>query len=212
MTLVLSISLVLAYFIGSVPFAYVYGKYFRKIDIRQHGSGNVGATNVLRVFGKKAGIVVLLLDILKGYLPVMIAMHFVSPLPVLSEGFAEALPVLVGIFAILGHTFTVFLSFKGGKGVATSAGVFLALSPLTIACALLIFTIVVLITKYVSLGSMVAAVFLVITHLMIFLRSDSANPYIFYFAILLSLFIIYKHKSNITRLIKGTENKIKFDK
>ena len=212
MILVLSISLIIAYFIGSIPFAYIYGKLFRKIDIRQHGSGNVGATNVLRVFGKKAGIIVLLLDILKGYLPVMMAMCLVSHLPLFSGGLDEALPVLVGIFAILGHTFTVFLSFKGGKGVATSAGVFLALSPLTIAGALLIFTIVVLITKYVSLGSMFAAVFLVITHSIIFSRCESANPYIFYFAILLSLFIIYKHKSNISRLIKGTENKIKFDR
>ena len=203
-TLALSISLVLTYFIGSIPFAYIYGKIFKKIDIREHGSGNVGATNVLRVFGTKAGIIVLLLDIIKGYIPVLIITWL----------YPQALwqPVLVGIFAILGHTFTIFLKFKGGRGVATSAGVFLALSPFSILAAILIFVLVVAITKYVSLGSMIAAVFLMITHTIFFILCESSNPYIFYFTLILCLFIIYKHKPNIMRLIKGTENKINFKK
>jgi len=200
--LALSISLILTYLIGSVPFAYIYGKIFRKIDIREHGSGNVGATNVLRVFGTKAGIIVLLLDIIKGYLPVLI-ICLLYPL-------TQWQPVLIGIFAILGHTFTIFLKFRGGRGVATSAGVFLALSPYTITAAILIFILVVVITKYVSLGSMFAAIFLVITHTIFFLLCESSNSYIFYFTLLISFFIIYKHKPNIKRLIKGTENKIKF--
>jgi len=200
--LALSISLVLTYIIGSIPFAYIYGKIFRKIDIREHGSGNVGATNVLRVFGTKAGIIVLLLDILKGFIPVFI-ITIIYPQ-------TQWQPVLLGIFAILGHTFTIFLKFKGGRGVATSAGVFLALSPYTITAAILIFLLVVAVTKYVSLGSMFAAIFLVIAHTIFFLLCESSNPYIFYFTLLLSFFIIYKHKPNIKRLINGTENKIKF--
>ena len=202
--LALSISLILTYLIGSVPFAYIYGKIFRKIDIREHGSGNVGATNVLRVFGTKAGIIVLLLDIIKGYLPVLI-ICLLYPL-------TQWQPVLIGIFAILGHTFTIFLNFKGGRGVATSAGVFLALSPLSISVAILIFILVVSITKYVSLGSMIAAVFLLITHTVFFVLCESANPYVFYFTVILCLFIIYKHKPNIIRLVKGSENKINFKK
>ena len=200
--LALSISLVLTYILGSIPFAYIYGRIFRKIDIREHGSGNIGATNVLRVLGTKAGIIVLLLDILKGFIPVLI-FSLLYPL-------TQWHPVLIGIFAILGHTFTIFLKFKGGRGVATSAGVFLALSPYTITAAILIFILVVVITKYVSLGSMFAAIFLVITHTIFFLLCESSNPYIFYFTLLLSFFIIYKHKPNIKRLINGTENKIKF--
>ena len=202
--LALSISLVLTYIIGSIPFAYIYGKIFRKIDIREHGSGNVGATNVLRILGTKAGIIVLLLDILKGFIPVFI-ITIIYPQ-------TQWQPVLIGIFAILGHTFTIFLKFRGGRGVATSAGVFLALSPYTITAAILIFILVVVITKYVSLGSMFAAIFLVITHTIFFLLCESSNPYIFYFTLLLSFFIIYKHKPNIKRLINGTENKIKFKK
>lgn len=204
--LLLSINLVLTYLIGSIPFAYLYGKIFKKIDIREHGSGNVGATNVLRVLGTKAGIIVLLFDILKGFLPVLIISYYVS-----WASHILWLPVLTGVFAILGHSFTIFLSFKGGKGVATSAGVFLALSPYSFLGALLLFIVVVYLSKYVSLGSMVAAVFLVVTHLLSY-NKITGNPYVLAFTLLLAFFIIIKHKSNIKRLISGTENKISFSK
>ena len=129
------------YLIGSIPFAYLYGKHIKKIDIREHGSKNVGATNALRVLGTKAGIIVLVLDILKGLLPVIFFSKWIG------ENYSQFIPVLIGICAILGHTFTVFLKFKGGKGVATSAGVVLALDPIVCAIALLLFAIIVAITK-----------------------------------------------------------------
>ena len=206
MTLLLSISLIIVYLIGSIPFAYIYAKVFRKIDIREHGSGNVGATNVVRVLGTKAGVIVLLLDMLKGFVPVLIFTHCIGWTKDI-----QWVPVLIGIFAILGHTFTVFLSFKGGKGVATSAGVFLALSPYAVIGTLLLFAIIVWISKYVSLGSMVAALFLVLVQTFMYYQGYS-NPYILAFALILAFFIIYKHKSNISRLIKGTENKLSFKK
>jgi glycerol-3-phosphate acyltransferase PlsY len=189
-----------------MPFAFLYGKIFKNIDIREHGSGNVGATNVLRTLGTKAGVIVLLLDIFKGYLPVYIAIYHT---PFLIEyPFAH---VLIAICAILGHTFTVFLSFRGGKGVATTAGVILAIDPILCMCATFLFAVIVFLTKYVSVGSMLAAVFLVITKLMYI---DPCPSYIYevIFFISISIFIIYKHKSNISRLIKGNENKISFRK
>ena len=207
---------------GSIPFAFFYGKIFKKIDIRKHGSGNIGATNVLRVFGTKAGVIVLLLDVLKGFIPVfMVQMllssfrisvgdEFIRPAISPSEMGATiqaALPVLVGVFAILGHSFTIFLSFKGGKGVATSAGVFLALCPLTSLGALLFFALLVMITKYVSFGSIWAMVFIVIANLF-----WEENPYVKAFTIVVAIFIILKHIPNIKRLFNGTENKISFKK
>lgn len=204
MYLLLSISIIVSYLIGSIPFAYIYGKVFKGIDIRNYGSGNVGATNVLRILGTKAGVIVLLLDIFKGFLPVFIVMNFTN-----WSLYFPWLPVLVGISSILGHTFTLFLAFKGGKGVASTAGVFLALDPISFIAALFLFIIVVAFSKYVSLGSIFASLFLLVTQYMIF---DKSNPYIFYFTLLISLFIIYKHKSNIVRLIKGNENKISFKK
>ncbi|MCK9329771.1 MAG: glycerol-3-phosphate 1-O-acyltransferase PlsY [Candidatus Cloacimonetes bacterium] len=188
---------------GSIPFAYIYGKLFRNIDIRNFGSGNIGATNVLRILGKKAGIIVLILDMLKGFLPVFIVKE------ILQWNMEYAwLPVLIGIFAILGHTFTIFLLFKGGKGVATAAGVFLALTPIVLLIAFSFFIAVVALTKYVSLGSIFAALFVVTTNIFSYSSND---PYVFYFSLIVAFFIIFKHKSNIIRLLKGTENKINFN-
>ncbi|MDD4156694.1 MAG: glycerol-3-phosphate 1-O-acyltransferase PlsY [Candidatus Cloacimonetes bacterium] len=199
----ISISLIITYLIGSIPFAYIYGKLFRNIDIRNFGSGNIGATNVLRILGKKAGIIVLILDMLKGFLPVFIVKE------ILQWNMEYAwLPVLIGIFAILGHTFTIFLLFKGGKGVATAAGVFLALTPIVLLIAFSFFIAVVALTKYVSLGSIFAALFVVTTNIFSYSSND---PYVFYFSLIVAFFIIFKHKSNIIRLLKGTENKINFN-
>lgn len=199
----ISISLIITYLIGSIPFAYIYGKLFRNIDIRNFGSGNIGATNVLRILGKKAGIIVLILDMFKGFLPVFIVKE------ILQWNMEYAwLPVLIGIFAILGHTFTIFLLFKGGKGVATAAGVFLALTPIVLLIAFSFFIAVVALTKYVSLGSIFAALFVVTTNIFSYSSND---PYVFYFSLIVAFFIIFKHKSNIIRLLKGTENKINFN-
>jgi glycerol-3-phosphate acyltransferase PlsY len=200
------ISLLLAYLIGSLPFAYLYGMIFKEIDIRQHGSGNVGATNVLRVFGTLPGIIVLLLDMLKGFIPVFVVLYHV-------DTDAQWFPVVIGITAILGHTFSCFLEFKGGKGVATSAGVLFALVPYEFLAAFFIFIMIVALSRYVSLGSMLACISLVLMlsfEYYLAVEKESFNFYIYGFVVLLTLFIIYKHKSNIIRLIKGTENKIKF--
>jgi len=181
------------YIIGSIPFAYIYGRVFKGIDIREHGSKNVGATNTLRVFGVKAGVLVLALDILKGFLPVFLFARYE----------VAWLPVLIGVCAILGHTFTIFLRFKGGKGVATSAGVMLALALWPTLAAIGLFAVVVAITRYVSLGSMTAVLALLIL-CCIYYRD---NLYILGFVAVLTLFIFYTHRPNIKRLLSGTENR-----
>jgi len=187
----------ITYLIGSIPFAYLYGKIFKGIDIREHGSKNVGATNTLRVFGVTAGIFVLILDICKGFFPVWFITKTIYGVN------TEWLPVAIGVCAILGHTFTIFLKFKGGKGVATSAGVMLALCLVPCLWAILLFAIVVAITRYVSLGSMLAVIALVVMTIL-----SKQNIYIICFVSVLAVFIIYKHKANIGRLIAGNENKI----
>lgn len=192
--------LLCAYLIGSFPTGFLTGKIFFKINLFEHGSKNVGATNALRVLGKKAGIFVLLVDMLKGAIPVMLAAKLSIEVP--------WFPAAAGMCAILGHTFSPFLKFKGGKGVATSAGVFAALAPLALLCALALFSGTVFVTRFVSLGSMLASV------------SLPAFCYLWYpkqwFLIpvsgILSLFVIYKHRANIGRLLKGEENKLSFSK
>ena len=204
-------AIVVTYLIGSIPFGYIYGKLFKKIDIREHGSGNIGATNILRTFGTKAGLIVLSLDILKGVIPVVLARML---LPEICELY-QWLPVAIAISAILGHTFTVFLSFKGGKGVATAAGVMLALVPTHFLIAILIFVAIVAITRYVSLGSMMASLFLVTRAILYFALSFeniTEETYVYAFMLLLGIFVVSTHKSNIQRLIKGNENKLSFQK
>jgi glycerol-3-phosphate acyltransferase PlsY len=205
--------IVAAYLIGSIPFAYLYGKIVKNEDIRDKGSGNPGATNVLRIYGKGPGFLVLFLDMLKGYLPLYLCRFAVS-----DPG--TWFPVLIAILAILGHTFSPFLNFKGGKGVATSAGVMLCLSWEVTLAALFIFTITVFVSKYVSLGSIMAVLFLIANTIMNYTRAVgrtytedydmSGNIFFLVFVILLGVFVIYKHSSNIGRLIRGTENKISF--
>ena len=136
--------LLLAYLIGSIPSAVWYAKYFHGIDIREHGSGNAGATNSLRVLGKKAGIIVLIFDLIKGLTPVLLSKYF---------GFLPEFSFIVGIVCVVGHIWSVFSQFKGGKGIATSLGVILAVSPLGAGISILVFIIVVVIFRYVSCKS-----------------------------------------------------------
>jgi len=199
-----AISLVAAYLIGSIPFSYIFGK-LQGLDLREHGSGNVGATNALRVLGTKVGVITLLLDMGKGVLAIELGRML------LSSG-AEWQLVIVAITAILGHIFTIFLGFKGGKGVATSGGVFLDLFPLPCFLALLLFIIIVSITRYVSLGSILAAGFLFTYMLIASIREHFVNYPSLAVVTLVAGFIILRHSSNIQRLIKGTENKISFNK
>ena len=194
--------MVLSYILGSVPNALWIGKVFKGIDVREHGSKNTGSTNAARVLGVKLGILTLILDISKGLVPTLIAI-------LLKVDFFENLTkienldyVLVGICAILGHVFSVFMNFKGGKAVATTLGVFLVLVPKAILFAAIVFFVVFAIFRYVSLSSIFAAVSLPIFTYFLYQQ-------IIYviLGILIAILIIVKHKSNIERLKNGTESK-----
>ena len=189
---------IIAYLLGSLPNG-LYVANLKGVDIRNEGSKNTGATNVFRVMGPKFGIFVLILDALKGFLPLIIAEKF---------GIKGNSLVLIGVIAVIGHTFSPFLNFKGGKGVATSLGIFLYLAPIPMLITLLMFLIVVGITKYVSLGSVLASVVLPILILVMPVNKNLGNNIVvFIISALLGSYIIYKHKANIQRLKNGTENK-----
>ncbi|NQT95915.1 MAG: glycerol-3-phosphate 1-O-acyltransferase PlsY [Candidatus Omnitrophica bacterium] len=199
----LSIILAIAgsYLIGSIPTSYIIGRIVKGIDIREYGSGNIGATNLMRSVGKIPGIIALILDVGKGLLPVIfIAGLFYSEAFFISEPLFK---VILGISSVCGHIWTIFLRFKGGKGVATTIGVLLGLAPIVTSIGLLIWLIVVLISRYVSLGSIIMAVSLPL--LMMILRRPIEYTLL---SAILCVFISYKHKQNIRRLIDGTEYKI----
>ncbi|KAB2954584.1 glycerol-3-phosphate acyltransferase [Heliorestis acidaminivorans] len=182
-----------AFFLGSIPFAYLAGR-LRGLDIRQHGSGNIGATNAFRVLGPFMGTVVLLLDAGKG---AVVALWAIT-------SFGETVAVIAGLAAILGHTFSPFMKFKGGKGVATAAGVVITLIPdIALICVLLFATIVAL-SKYVSLGSITVAITLPL--LAFFFNKPLAYQI---FSLATAVFVIYRHIPNIKRLLAGEENSIR---
>ena len=193
------IFVIISYLLGSLPNG-LYVANLKGIDIRNEGSKNTGATNVFRVMGAKFGILVLILDALKGFIPLFIAEKF---------GVTGNSLVLIGITAVIGHTFSPFLNFKGGKGVATSLGIFLYLAPIPMLTTLSMFFVVVGITKYVSLGSVLASVMLPLLILFIPVNKNLGNnrEVIFIISALLGSYIIYKHRANIQRLKNGTENK-----
>ena len=188
------ILIIISYLLGASPNAYIIARLVRDIDIRNYGSGNVGATNVARILGFKYGIIVLLLDILKGFLAVYIAGIF----------FPQAsLPlVLAGVMVIVGHSFSVFIEFTGGKGVATMVGVILGLYPFAILIFILVWLSVTAGTRYVSLGSILGAFSLPLVFWV-----KGYNHYII-FGIFIVLFLIYTHRENIKRLLAGKENKL----
>ena len=192
--MLINIVLIIAgYLIGAIPFGYVAGK-LRGIDIRQQGSGNIGSTNVSRVLGRKTGIIVQVLDITKGILPVAIG-HLLKLNPVWL--------VAIGLVAICGHNWTIFLGFKGGKGVNTSLGVALGLMPVNAILCFGVWIVVVSIWKYVSLASIIASITFPV------LSFVFPYPAIFkIMAIIVAFFIIIRHKSNIQRLLKGEEPKV----
>ena len=199
----LLISLILAYLIGSIPTSFIFAKVLKGVDIRKHGSGNVGATNVFRVVGKIPGIIALIIDILKGVLAVLILPNiFFNNTIGITLGL-ELYKILLGMCAISGHVWTVFLNFKGGKGVATTAGVIIALAPKVFAGSAAIWVLVFSIFKIVSIASITASIFLPIFALL-FQRSIA----IILFCVLLSLVGAYKHKANIKRLLRGEEKKL----
>lgn len=187
--------MILAYLLGSIPFALIVGKIGYNIDIREHGSGNLGGTNTFRVLGIKAGLIVTIADILKGTLAASLPLLF---------GFENLHPLVVGIAAVLGHTYPLFAKFKGGKAVATSAGVLLFYSPVLFIVLIAGFFTTLYISKYVSLSSMVAGLIGIIYTLF---KGDL--PLIIVM-VLLTSFVVYRHRANIKRIINKTEPKIKW--
>jgi len=200
--------LLIGYLFGSFPTAIIAGKMLRKIDIREYGSGNAGATNVFRVLGWKAGVTVLLIDMLKGFIPVF----WLAPLIYGTTGeYLVYYQILAAVGAIAGHVWTIFAGFKGGKGVGTSAGVFLGLAPWPLTIALVVFIIVVALTRYVSLGSLLAALtFLVMLLIQKYVWSMQIPDVLVYLGTAVVILIWYAHRTNIKRLLQGTENKISF--
>lgn len=185
----------IAFLIGSIPTAYWYARYFHKLDIRQHGSGNIGATNSLRVLGKKAGAIVLIIDLLKGLIPLLIAKNL---------GFTPESTLMVGLFAVMGHLFSPFVGFKGGKGIATAFGVIIGFSPLTALLCVAVFGLVFYFTRYVSLGSILGVfVFLIVT-----LVQFQDNLTVQLLAAGLTVLLVFSHRENIKRLLSGTESKV----
>ncbi|UTA68518.1 MULTISPECIES: glycerol-3-phosphate 1-O-acyltransferase PlsY [Emticicia] len=192
---------VLAYLLGSIPTAVWYGKIFHGVDVRQHGSGNAGATNSLRTFGRKAGIIVLLIDFLKGFLAVEAA-HLLFP------DANKYLFLLMGISAVAGHLFPVFAQFRGGKGVATALGVIAASFPYTVIICLAVFLLIVFTTRYVSLGSILSALFFPIQIAFnVWGINPDKDPYYLAFGCVLFVVLAFTHRHNIQRLMNGTENK-----
>jgi glycerol-3-phosphate acyltransferase PlsY len=173
------------------------------IDIRAVGSGNIGATNAMRVLGKPAGIAVLLLDAAKGFFAVGTG-YFISKAFGATDGQIETARILAGIFAVLGHNYTCWLKFKGGKGIATTAGVYLSLAPWALLVALGVFILALLLTRYVSVASMSGAVALPVT---VWVMTPH-NMFLGIVSTALGALAIYKHKSNIQRLMAGTENRL----
>ena len=191
-----AVAVVLSYIIGSIPAAYLAGKS-RGIDLRRYGSGNLGATNVVRTLGWKVGLAVFAFDVAKGALPVLW-------LPTLADGPLprQVVAILCGVAAILGHFRPIFLKFgKGGKGVATATGVFLALAPLPTLVGLALFGVVVLASGYVSLGSLTGAVVL---PSMLFFTEGARSP-VFQISVALAAFVFWTHRANIRRLRRGEE-------
>lgn len=199
----LLISLILAYLIGSIPTSFIFTKILKKVDIRKRGSGNVGATNVFRVAGKIPALIVLLLDVSKGVVAVfLLPESFFNNTIGITIGF-EIYQILLGLFVIAGHIWSIFLKFKGGKGVATTAGVLLILAPKILICGLFIWILVFFAFRIVSVASIAASIFLPI-FAVVFHRP----LYFVLFCVLLCIVGAYKHKPNIKRLIRGEEKKL----
>jgi len=196
------LAFLLAYLLGSIPSAVWLGKWLHGIDVREHGSKNAGATNSFRVLGKRTGIMVLVLDVSKGVLSMMVCMLLL----IQTESMIYQM-VSAGI-CVLGHVFPVFAGFRGGKGVATSLGVFLGLNPLTALTCILVFLLVFMATRYVSLSSITAAFLL--PFISFFIYHQEAIEVI-YFNIILSLIVILAHHKNIKRLIAGEEQRMNFN-
>jgi acyl phosphate:glycerol-3-phosphate acyltransferase len=199
---------VLAYLMGSFSSAVWIGKWFYNTDVREHGSGNAGATNTIRVLGTRAGVIVMVLDIVKAWGAVMLAHLFA--INTWTDAQLVDYKIVVGSLAVLGHVFPVFTGFKGGKGVASLVGVIIALySPYIFLLVLAWFLTVFILTRYVSLASVTASIFFAVLAIFIF---HEQNTYLIVLAALIAVFVPLTHHKNIKRLLKGEENKLSFRK
>ncbi len=198
----------LAYLTGAFPSAVWVGKTFYNTDVREYGSGNAGATNTFRVLGKGAGIPVLLMDVFKGWLSVSYV-NFISNTDALSPELFFENQLAFGIAAVIGHLFPIYTGFRGGKGIATMLGLLIGLQPLAALSSFIVFVVVFLISKYVSLGSVIASfAFPIFVILVLGSTHDSLNL----FAIFVPILSLITHQKNIERLVRGEETKIKFGK
>jgi acyl phosphate:glycerol-3-phosphate acyltransferase len=192
----------IAYLLGSIPSAVWIGKSMFNVDVREHGSKNAGATNTFRILGKKAGIFVLIIDVSKGFiavfLPVLFANHFENETLIQFQ-------LLTGFFVFLGHLFPIFAQFNGGKGVATSLGIIIAIHPAAAGFCLLFFLLTFIISKYVSLGAIVAAIVFPLFIIFVF---QEKSLYLIIFSIVIAVIVVLTHKKNIIRLINKEENKM----
>lgn len=195
-----------AYLLGSIPTAVWIGKIFFGIDVREHGSGNAGATNTLRTLGKPAGFSVLAIDCLKGYAATSLALFLPETLTAETQLHWQ---MVFGIIAVIGHIYPVFARFKGGKGIATLIGMVMAMSGWLAVCCMLTFVVVVSITRYISLGSMVAAV---LSPLFVGMIYNWEQPVFLYFCSAIGLLVVYTHRANISRLVAGQESKFSLTK
>lgn len=201
------LSVLIAYLLGSIPTAVWVSRYFYGMDIREHGSKNAGATNTFRVLGKKAGIPVLIIDMLKGFIAVKLGCNY-------SEYYSNTNPlvnfkIVLGIAAVAGHIFPVFANFRGGKGVATLFGVIVAMHWQAAFTCLGIFVVVFIISKYVSLGSMISA--LIYPFIIVWVYKTQ-SPSMIYFSIAIAVLVLFTHQKNIERLVRGQENKMRLRK
>ena len=197
--------IIFAYLLGSLPTAVWLGKWLRNIDVRDHGSGNAGATNAMRVLGPRIGLVVLLIDALKAITAVSLSYWLQGSF--MSPDLFVVYQIILGAAAITGHVLPVFASFKGGKGIASLVGIIIILLPEAFLISLGIFLVVFLLTRYVSLGSVIAAVAL--PFIVILVKDVTLLPKII-FAVSIALFVPVTHKNNIRRLLQGKENRISF--
>lgn len=204
----IAVAALAAYILGSIPFSYLAGRIFAGIDLRQHGSGNLGASNTFRILGARAAVAVLVLDVAKGFVPV-----YMAPIANNMQGLLALRPMgdhwlmlVAALFAVLGHMFSLFLRFSGGKGIATSAGAFMALSPWAFMAAFLVWLLVFVATRIVSAGSISAALALPVIVLLL-QRTGLANRHWSLLALscAIAIVVLIKHRGNISRLLAGEE-------
>jgi acyl phosphate:glycerol-3-phosphate acyltransferase len=201
------VGIIISYLIGGIPFGYLIA-IAKGIDIRTQGSGNIGATNVGRVLGKKYGLIIFILDMLKGFIAVFFVPALVSSAVNIPTTTDNLLVILCGFCAVSGHAFPVYLKFKGGKAVATSFGVFIWLVPISIAIAFGVWFLTVIVTRYVSLGSMICSMALVVAVVVVVDSPFGDNVYLTAMSVAVAILIIARHTSNIQRIIAGTEKKV----